>query len=71
MDGDLAGGTPAETNGTWWMYHGVDFDLMCDFQAAASALERERSSPDHQSPGSLADKNRLEEQMAAQFTRRM
>lgn len=51
MDGNLAAGTPAEASGAWWMHHGVDVDLMGDFQAAAFTLERDTNSPDHQSSG--------------------
>lgn len=44
MDGKLAGDTPVEASGAWWMHHGVDVDLIGDFQAAAFALERAKSA---------------------------
>lgn len=40
MDGKLAPGTPQEASGAWWMDHGIDVQLMGDFQAAAFTLER-------------------------------
>jgi alpha-galactosidase len=39
MDGKLAGDTPAEASGAYWMEHGVDAELRGDFQAAAFTLE--------------------------------
>jgi alpha-galactosidase len=47
MDGKLAAGTPQEASGAWWMHHGVDVDLMGDFQAAAFMLERETVPQSH------------------------
>ena len=41
MDGRLADGTPAEASGVYWMQHGIDVELMGDFQAAAFTFERE------------------------------
>lgn len=40
MDGKVSGDTPAEASGAWWMHHGIDLDLIGDFQAAALTLER-------------------------------
>ncbi len=41
LDGKLAAGTPQQASGAWWMDHGVDADLVGDFQAAAFTFERE------------------------------
>lgn len=40
LDGNVADGTPSEASGAYWMNHGVDVDLVGDFQAAAFTLER-------------------------------
>jgi alpha-galactosidase len=40
MDGTVADGTPAEASGAYWMNHGIDVDLVGDFQCAAFTLER-------------------------------
>jgi len=40
LDGKLAPDTPSEASGAWWMQHGIDVELMGDFQAAAFTLER-------------------------------
>jgi alpha-galactosidase len=40
LDGEMAAGTPPEASGAWWMYHGVDVNLVGDFQAAAFTLQR-------------------------------
>ncbi len=39
--GHLAGDTPAQASGAYWMQHGIDVDLRGDFQAAAFTLERQ------------------------------
>ncbi len=44
MDSKLAADTPAQASGAWWMQHGIDLQLMGDFQAAAFTLERVSSS---------------------------
>ena len=43
MDGKVAPGTPAVASGAYWMHHGIDVELVGDFQAAAFTLEREES----------------------------
>jgi len=40
MDGKVAAGTPGEASGSYWMNHGIDVDLIGDFQAAAFTLQR-------------------------------
>jgi alpha-galactosidase len=40
MDGKASGNTPVEASGAYWMHHGIDVDLIGDFQAAAFTLER-------------------------------
>jgi alpha-galactosidase len=36
----MAAGTPAQASGSYWMHHGVDFELRGDFKAAAFTLSR-------------------------------
>jgi alpha-galactosidase len=38
--GKLAGDTPTQASGAYWMHHGLDLDLRGDFQAAAFTLTR-------------------------------
>jgi len=45
MDGKLAADAPSEASGAYWMEHGVDVELLGDFQAAAFTLERTAAAP--------------------------
>jgi alpha-galactosidase len=44
MDGKLAPDTLTEASGAYWMQHGIDVNLIGDFQAAVFRLERAKSA---------------------------
>jgi alpha-galactosidase len=41
IEGKGAPNTPESASGAWWMHHGIQFELLGDYQAAAFRLDRQ------------------------------